>query len=351
MNVDYAEQNFPEEARVGAAMVKAVGEGWETGWKWVEYDFGNNPPGLPPTPSISIDQDYKLTSEINNIDPVELGCDWLEVNVYKDNEIKYKTGMIHINPETKYTKFETMVEPGGIYKLRVRGVRGNNYGPWTEYTSNESTTPNPPSEITKIYTEQYMDGSQKKNRIYIEWPVIQQAKKYQIEYTTDPKLFDKSTGEVKSIETTEEQSNNVYVNDIEMGHKYYFRIRSINDKGSSKNWSIIKEVTIGSKPGVPTIWSDRNSYVLGKEIKLYWKHNPSDNSLETQAKISFRIRKKDTPMPIEKNVIIRNTRNPETDNGIGTYTISNTIAEWNILKGGDKVSWEVQTMGIGRRLQ
>ena len=53
-------------------------------WANKEYDFRNNPPELPPSPNIEIDNNDTLTVTFENI-PENQGIEAIEVALYQDN--------------------------------------------------------------------------------------------------------------------------------------------------------------------------------------------------------------------------------------------------------------------------
>ena len=89
-----------------------------------------------------------------------------------------------------------------------------------------------------------------------------------------------------------------------MGHTYYFRVGSNNDKGSSLTWAPIRSINLGSKPSAPTTWSNVSSSVIGEDLNLYWVHNATDGSLESYARLHLTLidmtNPEAQPMVIEK---------------------------------------------------
>ena len=120
-----------------------------TDWAWKEYDFRNNPPQLPPDPEFSIDGQNKATITFNNISE-NINADSIEIAIYQDNTLKYKTAKVAINTEARYARYIQDVDPGHEYKVRARAVRGNIYGGWTNFTANDMSLPVAPSEITTL---------------------------------------------------------------------------------------------------------------------------------------------------------------------------------------------------------
>lgn len=320
---------------------------WTDG-QWVEatYDFANNPPLTPSTPQVDLDVlTGKLTCTLENIDE-DINGNQIEFVVYKDNTIKYKSGIANINTETRYVSFTCDVEPGGSYTVRCRAIRnGNVYSNWSDYTSGIKSVPLAPEQITELRPQVISEQGSKQYGVYIEWTPSANAKNYEIEYTTDPTYFDIS-GETESVTTDETQGNKALITGIELGHEYFFRVRAINDAGNS-GWTPVKTTTLGTRPSAPTTWSNTQNCVIGEPLKLYWTHNSTDGSLESIARIHFLVT--DTMGLIPDNEFIKTVRNekPEEDKGkTSTYEIEFTSDEFKALKEGCIIKYKIQTAGV-----
>lgn len=320
-----------------------------TDWAWREYDFRNNPPQLPPDPEFNINDQNKATITFNNIDK-NINADSIEVAIYQDNTIKYKTAKVAINTETHYAKYIQDVDPGHEYKVRARAVRGNIYGGWTNFTNNDMSLPIAPSEITTLRPQKISEQQAVTYGVLVEWPKVETVKKYQVQWTTDLIYFDTPTDtEPHEQDTKEGQGSRLLITDIDKGHEYFFRVRSYNDKGYSMNWTPIKSVILGTVPSAPTTWSNVTSAVLGEDLNLYWKHNSTDESLETFARIH--ITGIDSAHPelvsFEKTIVIENTKPEEEKDQNGVYTINTKDSEWSgLLSDGFIIKWKVQTAGV-----
>lgn len=314
-------------------------------WAYKEYDFRNNPPDLPPDPTLEIDSNNKLTVTFNNID-TDINADSIEVAVYQDNTIKYKTGTVSINTETNYASYQITVDAGHYYKVRARAVRGSIYGGWTNFTDNEQSCPLAPEQITTLRTEVISEQGAKQYGVFVEWPEVPTAKQYELQWTTNTSYFDQSDN-VQSQTTEEGQGPRLLVTDIETGHEWFFRVRSINDKGNSPDWSEIKSIAFGSKPSAPTTWSSTSSAVIGEDLNLYWVHNATDGSLEKQASINIIVIDSAHPDldPMEYNIIVNNEK-AEDDTTNSFYTINTNDSQWANLASGYILKWKVKTAGV-----
>ena len=320
---------------------------WTDGeWLHKEYDFSNNPPSLPPNPSIDIDLNNTLTVTINNIDE-DINADSIEIAIYQNDTTKYNSAKVPINTDARFAKYTCIVPDGYEYKVRCRAVRGSIYGGWTDFTSNIQALPTAPATITTLTPRVISEQMSKKYGVFVEWEEVKTAKKYEVQWTTNTEYFD-SSGQVSSQTTEEGKGPRILIADIEPGHEYFFRVRSVNDKGSSKNWSAIKSIKIGSKPSAPTTWSNTSSCVIGEDLNLYWVHNATDNSIETYARLNIKVidSMHPTAEPMEYTKVIKNDKPEEEKNQTSVYIINTNDDEWALVKDGFIIKWKVQTAGI-----
>ena len=346
--------SFDESAKKCRLQVKPFGsnnsEGkrsWDDGeWVTVEYDFSNNPPLEPAVPTVELDG-TKLTCSLTNIDE-NINADSIEFAVYKNNTIKYKTGICAINAETRFVQFETEVEIGGSYTVRCRAVRKNSiYSNWTDFSEAVKTAPNAPERITTLRPQVISEQASKTYGVFVEWTEVVNADNYEVQYTTDITYFDVSPEQVHSVTTEEGQGPRILITDIELGHQYFFRVRALNGDGES-GWTPIEDTTLGTKPSPPTTWSSSSSAIVGEDFNLYWTHNSTDGSIESIARIHFTIIDAMNPErePMEKTIIVRNEKPEEDKDKTSTYTINTNDDEWNLVKSGFTLKWKVQTAGV-----
>lgn len=345
----------PENAKKVRVSITPKSDNWSDGQTASrEYDFSNNPPELPPSPSFEINPPSP-SSEINETDvmTIELtniqdtiNADTIEFAIYQDDTFKYRTGTANINKEARYCKFTTTVDPGHKYKVRCRAVRGTIYGGWTDYTDNELSTPVAPSDITTLRSQKISEQQAVQYAVFVEWPDVASAKNYLVEWTTNIEYFD--TGEVSSQTTEEGAGPRLLVTGIELGYEYFFRVASLNEKGKSKTYTPIKSVKLGTRPAAPTTYSNVNSCILGEDLKLYWIHNSTDGSIETTARIHFTIIDSAHPelQPTEIIKVIPNNRPEEEKTKTSVYIINTNDPEWATVGEGYIIKWKVQTAGV-----
>ena len=341
-----ASYSFDTTAKKMRVTITPKSEQWSDGEGEVrEYDFSNNPPELPPTPTFSIDINNKLSAEINNIQETINGT-IIEFSIYQDNTIKYKTVNGTIDMDSRFVKIITDVDPGHNYKIRCRAIRGTIYGGYTDFTNVDVSLPIAPNNINTLRSEAISQQQSTAYAVFVEWDEVLTANNYRVEWTTNIELF--GTDQASSQDTEVGKGPRLLIPGIELGYRYYFRVASINDKGVSNNYTPIKDVTLGTKPQPPTTYSNVVSCVMGEDLNLYWVNNSTDGSFESYARIQFSIIDSARPDldPTIITKVISNDR-PEEDKGkTQVYKINTNDPEWATLGQGYVIKWKVQTAGV-----
>lgn len=292
---------------------------WTASWSTeTTYDFSNNPPKTPNTPTVEIEK-YKLTASLDNLD---LNATGIQFQIVKDDQSVFNTGTATIT--TGHAAYSCNVDAGSKYKVRCRSYKGNIYSDWSEYSGNISTIPSSPAGITAC-------RATSETSVYLEWSAVSTAKTYEIEYATKKEYFDGSdkTTTVSGIDTIHYEKTG-----LESGQEYFFRVRAVNDKGTS-SWSAIKSIVIGKRPVAPTTWSSTTTVITGEPLTLYWVHNTEDGSSQTFAELEMYIN------GVLETHTIKNTSNEEDINKTSTYVINTKP-----YIEGTTIQWRVRTAGI-----
>lgn len=323
-----------------------------TGAQWSvtkEYDFSNNPPLTPPTPSVSI-VDLTLTASISNIVASELDAVSVKFNIVKDNSASIHTSApVKINQTSNYVSYQYTVQPGSKYTVRACSVnsKGKESG-WSEFSSEAETRPSAPSQITTYRRNKRSDGSVS---AYLEWTAVANATKYKIEYTTIREDFETASNNIKSVET-ENARTSIEITGIETGYDYFFRVKAVNSVGESDPTDIVV-IPIGTPPAAPTTWSSASSAFVGESMSLNWTHNPTDNSRQSYAQLSLKINDNDWV-----SFVFENTTNETSGETINetAFTYGKAISyrgqlyvelntSYSTLKNA-KIQWKVRTAGV-----
>lgn len=293
------------------------------------YDFSNNPPYPPSTPTVEI-EDYSLTASINNVNPKELNADSIEFEIIKNNSTSLGIYSAKINTVSNYVSYTHIVDAGAEYKVRARGKKGSKVSGWSAFSSSVGTKPSVPSAITTCKANSYANDEV---TAYLEWTKVNNAETYDIEYTTNKNYFDGSdqTTIITGIEFTHYE-----ITSLELGKEYFFRVRAVNENGKS-DWSEIKSAVLGTTPAAPTTWSSTTTAIVGEPLNLYWVHNAEDGSSQTYAELRLFI---DGEQQVP-DITIKNTEIEEDKDKTSVYALDTTD-----YPEGTKIKWQVRTAGI-----
>ena len=283
------------------------------------YDFDDNPPKMPPVPTVVIEK-YKLTASLENID--DLNAKEIEFQVVQDNKKTYKSGIVTIKKWA--ASYSCTIEAGHSYTVRARSKRDKKYSGYSDYSSSVETIPNAPASI--IYIKALSETS-----VQLKWEKVSNATGCEIEYTTKKMYFD-SSGEVKSLSVNSKEY--AEVTGLESGEEYFFRVRAVNEKGKS-GWSEVVSIKIGKAPSAPTTWSSTTTAIVGENVILYWVHNSEDGSSQTKAELEINVN--GTTQTYE----ITNPVSEDDKDKTSQYALNTTqYAE------GAVIQWRVRTAGI-----
>lgn len=294
---------------------------WTAGWSSVvRYYFKNNPPSTPPVPTITMD-DYKLTATLDNLD---VNAKTIQFQIVKNDSTVFNTGTATI--KTTHVSYSCTVSPGYEYKVRCRSVRDGLYSEWSNYSSDIGTVPAAPSnginELRAI----------SETAVYVDWNGVRNATSYEINYATKKRWFD-SSSETKTM-TIDSTMSHAEVTGLDTGEEWFFRIRAVNDQGSSA-WTEIKSIKIGTAPSTPTTWSSSTTVITGEPLTLYWVHNSEDGSSQTYAELELIID------GVKTSYAIKNSTSDDEKDKTSSYAIDTSG-----YSEGTKILWRVRTRGI-----
>lgn len=292
---------------------------WVEDWSKVSYySFSANPPSMPPVPSPRI-SNYQMIIEMTGL-PTD--ATHIELEIVQNNLYVYKKALVKIDVD--YVIYTITVEMGSDFKARARSYKNGLYSNWTDYSNNLSTIPLAPQRITTC-------RANTSTSVYIEWTSALTATSYELEYTTKKSYFDNSS-ETTTISSI--QNPRYEVTGLDSGSEYFFRVRSVNDNGSS-GWSPIASVILGKNPSAPTTWSSTTSAIVGEPLTLYWVHNSEDGSRETLAELERYVD------GVRSSTIIPNPGGPDDPITTRSYSVDTSV-----YSEGTVIQWRVRTAGI-----
>lgn len=287
------------------------------------YNYKDNPPGVPPTPSISI-KDSRLTITVDGLDDLVDGTTSVEFEIVKDNSTNWITDPVKI----KYSSvsYTCAVESGADYKVRARAVKSDGQkSSWSSYSSGAGTPPAASDGIKVI-------RARSTTAVYLEWNAVRNADSYELEYATKQEYFEGSdqTSSIGSITSTSYTKTG-----LETGQEYFFRVRAVNTNGESA-WSSVKSIILGKKPSAPTTWSSTTTAIVGEPLDLFWVHNSEDGSKQVSAQLELNIGGTVTIETIEKE------ETPEDEE----EKTSSYSFDTSGYPEGTTLKWRVKTCGI-----
>ena len=285
------------------------------------YWFSSNLPETPPSPTVSI-KDYTLTAELTGL------------NLENATHIRFwvakqgSTSAYKISGDIPIVQgraaYSCTVTPGSTYVVRCKSIGKSGESPWSDSWSDGSETK--PAASSGITACRALSATS----IYLAWSGVDTATSYEIEYTTNEDYFDESNATSKVTS----QSTSYTLTGLESGKEYFFRVRAVNDQGSSE-WCSPKSVIIGAKPAAPTTWSSTTTAITGDELILYWVHNSEDGSSQTYGELELNINGTTTTKTI------KNSTDEDEKDRVSSYKIDTSV-----YSEGSKIMWRVRTKGV-----
>lgn len=319
------------------------------------YDTDNVPPETPDKIDVEIDHnDMKLKVEISDY-PVEeliednlLSSTKIEIQVIANNKTLHSsTASVGINTYG-YASWQCAVTEGNQYKVRCRVVRKSYKSAWSSYTKNVSSIPVAPN-ISSLVIRPTKNVADNTIDIYLEWKSVNTAETYTVQYVgVSPGVlpnFDATDNTIPSF-TTSDDTTHYTLADVEKGKVYYFRISANHSEAGSSKWSGISDgVTIGTTPSQPTTWSSSTKATIGEPLYLYWIHNSTDGSSETNANIYIEMWKGETLVHTIDRFQTKSTDYDEKDQ-TSVYQFDTNLETNPYLEEGVILRWRVQTAGV-----
>lgn len=295
---------------------------WTAKWSTEKtYNFSDNPPLVPPVPTVTINSKRKLTAKLTNL---AVNATSIEFQIIKNDTTVYKKGTATI--KTNAATYSCTVAAGHEYKVRCRSYRSTTkeYSDWSDYSANEDTIPYAPTAIKTC-------KATSTTSVYLEWEPVKKATSYEIEFATKKEYFDGSdqVTNVTGIEYTHYEKTG-----LETGSEYFFRVRATNSKGSSV-WTSLVSVVIGKDPAAPTTWSSTTTAISGESVTLYWVHNSEDGSSQVKGQLELIID------GVTKTQEIMNSTDEDEKDKTSMY-----VFDTSEYDEGTKILWRVRTAGV-----
>lgn len=292
---------------------------WTANWSSVKTYSFVEVPDKPGAPTVTIEE-YELTAKIANYaDGTEM-----EFQVIQNDSTVFKTGSASII--TNAASYSCTINADQEYKVRCRAKKGSSWSEWSNYSANVEckVKPTTPSGITSC-------KALSETSIELKWSDVKSAKTYDIEYATKIEYLGASNASTTINNVT---GTTYIVTGLGSGETYFFRVRAVNDQGSS-TWTSPTSTVIGTKPGAPTTWSSTSTALINDIVVLYWVHNSQDDSKETDAEIELTVNGETSTISMGKP---KDDENRFYNLNTKTYPDGTTI-EWRVRTKGVVAEW------------
>lgn len=302
---------------------------WQADWTEFKYHYVSDPISPPSAPSVEIDDNNLLTARLENIETLATHAVF---QIVHSDSIPFSVSdpPLELDKNFKQVIYNRPVTPGYEYKVRCKFKKGVIQSDWSPFSENVRALPSAPSSITQCrLSGENSDGYS----VYLEWGKVNSATSYEIEYTTHKEYFDNG-GDTTPVRTPDASTK--YTIYKLTGGEYFFRVRAVNEKGSS-DWTGIKSVKVGEPPAAPTTWSSTTTVVTGEPLTFYWVHNSEDGSSQTFAELEVSI----DGVPIVPNFTIENKDDPDEKDKTSSYAFN--TSGYSV---GAQISWRVRTAGV-----
>lgn len=262
---------------------------WTADWSTEKIlTFEDGGLSVPPVPTVTLDG-LKLTASVENVDTEYKKIQFQVVKNDTTNAVDKKIDVTKLQ-----ASLTTSVAAGAEYKVRCRAIKNSFESEWSDYSANVKTQPAAPGKITEC-------RASSSTSVHLSWNKSGTATSYEIQYTTKKEYFDTSNNVQSMTVNDGTKLHQAEVTGLETGNEYFFRVRSVNDNGTS-GWTDIKSVKIGREPSPPTTWSSKTTASIGEDLSLYWVHNAEDGSNQTRARVYINSGASDETHDIFKGV-------------------------------------------------
>ena len=285
----------------------------------------------PGQPSAELDEETHLvlTVSLTEID-LPLGVNKVEFQLVKNNTTEVDKQRVTINTEFDYVSHVWNLDYDGKYKVRCRFVKDSIYSEWSSYSGEVTTPPVAPEGISTL-------RALSKSSVYVEWPAVNTATGYEIQYTTNVEYFDSNASGVQTV-TVGSQITHTEITDMPAGDEYFFRLAAKGAGDIRSEWTEIKSIIIGTVPIAPTTWSSATTVIVGEPLTLYWVHNCEDGSKWTYAEVRLFV---DGVQVLPDHTVKNTVTEEDKEDTVGSFEINTSH-----YPEGTKIDWQVHTAGI-----
>lgn len=279
------EWNAPDVATHARAKVKPVSKTYKKKRKtksyyssgWTGYKTHSFSADKLHVPEIDADlEDDGITATVN-VKSDDADCGYCDIEWYSGSTKIGGKGDYPCDDEASFTHTMTL---GAEWKYRAR-VKSRDKGgtsDWSEWKTLKAK-PAAPSDAEA--------GALSSDSAKVTWTAGLGAETYEVQRVADePTYFDSNPDEV--ISTDGIVGTTFLPTGMESGHRWYFRVRAVNETGES-TWSNITDTVLATQPEAPTSFDTESAFIVGDTVRLRWVHNCEDGSEQESAGIELKI--------------------------------------------------------------
>ena len=268
-----------------------------------------------PVPEIKADLDddgITATIEVKSDDADCAYCDieWYSGDVKVGGKVDYSC-----KGEAVYRMTMTL---GAVWKFRARVKSSGKKGAsdWSDWETLKAKPAAPSGAAASALSS---------TSAKVTWTAGAGAETYEAQRVADDgAYFDTNPDEVVSTDgivgTTYSPTG------LETGHRWFFRVRAVNDTGES-TWSNITDTVLATVPEAPTTFDTEAAFIVGDTVRLRWTHNCEDESEQESAEIELNVGGDATVVTVEGEDLYH-------DLALAGY------------RDGSEVRWRVRTKGV-----
>lgn len=314
-NTSYSKQSGNKTTTVTRKYFSASWSGYKT------HDFRKDK--LPtPTVEVSID-DTNATIEVS-CDDEDCNLATIEASVRngknKSGDWKYAVRRKLKDKKCDKTGSYTMtVTKGETWWFRAfcsttkKATKGDSS--WSSRVSGKSL----PADVKKVKASATSSTAAK-----VTWNAASGASTYTAQYVADnPAYFNDNPEAVRTVDGI--VGTTFLPTDLESGHKWYFRVRAVNDTGNGK-WSGNAGTVLATVPDAPTTFETEPAFMRSDTARFRWLHNSEDESEQSAAQLRFTV--------------------GGTSTDISAGTDDHLDVKMSRFADGADVTWKVRTKGV-----
>ena len=281
------EWNAPDYATKARARVRPVAKKhkvgknnkayYSSGWsKRYEHDFSSD---KMPVPDVEVELDEDGVTVTVKVKSDDADCNYCDIEWYNGSKKVSGKNDYPCDGEASY-KMTMALGANWKFRARVRSTKNTTKGV-SDWSGWETLTAKP-SAPTKAAAEAVSSDGAK-----VTWNAAAGASTYTVERVADDSAyFNSNPDEVISVDGI---VGTVFMpTGMETGHRWYFRVRAVNDSGES-GWSNITDTVLATEPEAPTTFDTEAAFIVGDTVRLRWTHNCEDGSEQSIAEIELKI--------------------------------------------------------------